>query len=100
MISTDGQPKRVGNGIVWMQAFVPVIGAFFAFGTIVVIIINIILLSIDARRLEKAGYDTSGVGTVWLVPVYLYQRAKLLNDGMGYFIVWCVTFGLGLFGFF
>ena len=33
---------------------------------------------------------------VWLIPVYLYQRAKVLNQNLAYFIVWIVCFALML----
>ncbi|MFO1353881.1 MAG: hypothetical protein U1E88_05305 [Acinetobacter sp.] len=31
-------------------------------------------------------------GMVWLVPVYLFQRAKALDQSLAYFIVWIVCF--------
>ena len=90
----------VKNGLIWTQAFMPAIGALFAFGTIVTIIINCVLLSVDSKNIRKAGYDTTQLGSPWLVPIYLYRRAKMFNHGNAYFIVWCVMFGLSFIGFF
>lgn len=91
---------KVSNTLIWIQALMPVIGAFFAFGTVVCIVINIILLTFDEKELKKAGYDVAQLGGVWLVPAYLYKRAKMLKENNAYFIVWCVTFGLSFLGFF
>ncbi|WP_186350706.1 hypothetical protein [Pseudomonas fragi] len=63
------------------------------------IILNIALSYFDEKRLQKAGHDTSKFkGMVWLVPVYLFQRAKALNQNMAFFAVWIVSFALVLFG--
>lgn len=102
--SAASKPKPtqapVSNTLVWILAFVPAIGALFAFGTLVVLAVNIILCVADDRQLSKAGYNTATLGSAWLIPVYLYKRADMLHQGKGYFIVWCVTFGLSFLGFF
>jgi hypothetical protein len=91
--------KSVNNILIWILAFIPLIGALFEFGTLVFLAINIILCFIDDKILEKSGYDTDSLDA-WLVPVYLYKRAKMLGHNLAYFIVWCVSFGLSFFGFF
>ena len=96
----DSPKGPVDNTLVWLQAFSPAIGGVFMFGTFVMIFINCLLLTVDSKNLEKAGYDISAVGNPWLVPVYLYKRAELFGDSKAYFIVWCVTFGLSFLGFF
>ena len=64
----------------------------------VTVILNIALSILDERKLRKAGWDTNKIrGMVWLVPVYLFKRAKLLEQNMAYFIVWLVAFGLVFF---
>jgi hypothetical protein len=80
-------------------AFIPAIGAFFEFGTLLFLVANIVLCVFDEKGLKKAGY-TESLGSAWLIPVYLYKRAKYLNHSLAYFIVWCVTFGLSFIGFF
>lgn len=89
---TMQNPTTVSNTIVWIIAFIPVIGAFFAFGFLAFLIINIVLCSVDDNMLKKAGYDTTSLGNTWLIPVYLYKRAEMFHHSKAYFIVWCVTF--------
>lgn len=96
----DNPKEPVDNTIVWIQSFIPAIGAVFKFGTLVMILINCILLTVDSNNLEKSGYDVTPMGNPWFVPVYLYKRAQLFGHSNVYFIVWCVTFGLSCMGFF
>jgi hypothetical protein len=91
--------KPANNALVWILAWIPLIGTLFEFGTLVFLVINIVLCLIDENQLEKAGYETSSLGSAWLIPVYLYKRAKMLGNSLAYFIVWCVCFGLSFFGF-
>lgn len=111
--------RHVNNTVVWLLAFAPIIGLFieatvaaFAYNGneyrmekaladaefwYITVILNIALCLWDEKRLKKAGTDTSGFkGMVWIVPVYLYQRAKALNQNLAYFIVWLVCFALML----
>jgi hypothetical protein len=60
--------------------------------------LNIALAFFDEKRLKNAGHNTDKFkGWVWLVPVYLYQRAKATKQNLAYFIVWIVCFVLVLF---
>jgi hypothetical protein len=63
----------------------------------IVIILNIALSLLDERKLKKAGYQTSKMGSAWLVPIYLYKRATTLKQNLGYFFVWLACFGASLF---
>jgi len=36
------------------------------------------------------------MGSAWLVPVYLFNRAKVLKQNNAYFIIWVVLFCLSL----
>lgn len=57
--------------------------------------LNVGLSYFDEGRLNRAGYDTGKFKAMaWLVPVYLYKRAKALNQSLGYFIVWMACFVL------
>lgn len=59
--------------------------------------LNILLGIFDEKRLQKAGHNTARFkGWIWLVPVYLYQRAQYLQQNLAYFIVWLVCFALVL----
>jgi len=97
-----GQPSnaKVSNVLVWFIAFIPAIGALFMFGTVLFLIVNIAMCWVDERHLQKQGFDTSSFGSTWLIPTYLYKRAKFFGHSVAYFVVWLVTFGLSIFGFF
>jgi hypothetical protein len=110
--------KHIGNGVVWILAFAPIIGYFLetAFSYVVnnsdtaadaamtdskywfiTLALNIGLSYFDEGRLQRAGYDTSKFKAIaWFVPGYLYKRAKALNQSLGYFVVWMVCFVLTL----
>lgn len=100
----------VDNSIVWVLAFAPLIGVLLEgiVGGIIgaareslwfiTLILNVLLASADATNLRKAGHETSKMGAAWLVPVYLFKRAKLLRQNNAYFVVWCVLFALLLMG--
>jgi hypothetical protein len=110
--------KHIGQSIVWTLAFAPIIGSIlesiFAYAVnnsdaaadmaisdsrywFITLALNIALAYYDEGRLNRAGYDTSKFkGAAWLVPVYLYRRAKALNQNLAYFIVWLVCFAVML----
>lgn len=113
---------HIGNVVVWLLAFAPLIGmameAMLA-GALaptdelaglagemavksgqywwVTLALNIGLSLLDERRLKRAGVDTSRFGKlVFIVPVYLWKRAKSLNHTPSYFWTWIALFGLTL----
>ncbi|WP_105172353.1 DUF4339 domain-containing protein [Pseudoalteromonas sp. T1lg24] len=110
--------EHVNNTVVWILAFAPIIGYFLEWvvaGAInssewkaekamaeakyfyITIILNVALSYLDEKRLSQAGHNTEKFkGMTWLVPVYLFQRAKNLNHNMAYFAVWIVSFLLVL----
>lgn len=90
--------KSKNDTFAWLMAFVPligtIIGIIIGFGY-TCLILNIILCYIDEKNLKEQGVDTSEFGELtFLVPYYLYKRAKALNDSMTYFAVWCVLFAI------
>ncbi|GAA5784361.1 DUF4339 domain-containing protein [Chitiniphilus shinanonensis] len=107
---------QVNNTLVWVLAFAPLIGLileYFIAGMVhrseyrveravsegefwyITLLLNIALSLWDERRLKQAGVSTARFrGWVWLVPVYLFQRAKALQQNLAYFIVWLVCFAL------
>ena len=123
-ISFEGPPPldgaHVNNLFVWILAFAPIIGqalkGFFAVlfikGPIfwdfqiddelkskpyflIPFAINLLLTFWDLKKLKEAGYETKAfVSYFWLVPVYLYKRAKYLKQKNTYFIVWMCCFFL------
>jgi hypothetical protein len=63
----------------------------------VTLALNIGLSLLDERRLKRAGVDTSQFGKlVFIVPVYLWKRAKSLNQTPSYFWTWLALFGVTL----
>lgn len=110
---------KVNNSVVWIIAFAPIIGtflealtAYFLYGDTyraekaiannkfwyITLILNIALCFWDEQRLKKAGHNTDHFkGWVWLIPVYLFQRAKILKQNYAYFIVWIICFALIVF---
>lgn len=98
----------IDNSLVWWLAVAPLAGMFLAgflsgltqkdIGNFwwVTLVLNIVLSTLDEKKLQKAGHDTSRMGSAWLVPVYLYKRAEVLKQKNTYFIVWVVLFCLSL----
>lgn len=111
--------EHVNNTVIWFLAFAPIIGyllewiiAGMVYGNewqaeqavssgnffYVTLILNIGLSLLDEKKLKSAGHNTTKYrGWVWLVPVYLFQRAKNLNHNMSYFSVWIISFLLVIF---
>lgn len=114
--------SRIGKALVWFLAFAPVIGmmlevmlggAFAPDSSLagdagelavktgqfwyVTLVLNIGLSLLDNWRLKRAGVDTSRFGRLALVvPVYLWKRAKSLNQRPAYFWTWVVMFAITL----
>jgi hypothetical protein len=108
----------VNNKVVWVLAFAPLIGYLlesFIAGLLgsthsqwerdmsenrywyVTVILNITLCLFDDRLLKQAGYDMRRFKWwVFVVPVYLYQRAKLLKQNQACFIAWIVCFFISI----
>lgn len=93
-----------GSPMAWVIACAPLIGAFaegvvsglFHYqGSVLVIVaigINVFLCTKDRKTLLQEGVDPKKLGEAWIVPVYLFRRAKVLNENLGYPILWCVLF--------
>lgn len=114
-------PSTAPSEIVWALAFAPVIGLLLeetvahltatpvqkAYAVAwdahinelwwITLVLNVALSLLDERRLKKRGFNTKKMGQAWLVPVYLYRRAKTLGDKPVHFVVWMVGFFAVLF---
>ena len=101
----------VSNGIIWVVAFALPIGLIleeFVADLLsmspdnlwfITVALNVGLCYLDENRLSQAGHDTDRFGSwAWLVPVYLYQRARATGQRLGYFVVWMAWFALLLVG--
>ncbi|WP_176000739.1 DUF4339 domain-containing protein [Burkholderia vietnamiensis] len=113
---------KISNAVVWVLALAPIIGLMLQAmigGALaptddmaelagqmavksgqywwVTLLLNIGLSWLDERRLKRAGVDTSEFGKlVFVVPVYLWKRAKSLHQSPAYFWTWIVLFVLSL----
>lgn len=100
----------VNNTFVWIVAFAPIIGTFLEYLVagathsnrnnlwFITLALNIVLTATDDWMLKQAGHDTKKWGWMWwLVPVYLYKRAKALNQSLAYFTTWMICFFVSLF---
>ena len=99
----------ISNTLVWWLAFAPLVGLFlaeFLAGASntgaekfwwVTLVLNIVLSIADEKKLKQAGHRTDQMGPSFIVPVYLFKRAKILQQSNNYFIVWLVLFVLTLF---
>ena len=109
---------RINNNVVWLLAVSPLlIGAlryglalFDAHGNELLAdrflaqnrywaagpLVSIALSYWDEAVLKKAGVNTRLLGQAWLVPVYLFKRAKALAQTPAYAWVWVGLFALGL----
>lgn len=110
---------QIKNLLVWLLAFSPIIGLFLQFFVsgimhsnneylmetaakngdywYITVILNITLCLWDAKRLKEAGIDTKNFGKwVWLVPIYLFQRSKALNQTKAYFVTWIFLFAISI----
>lgn len=98
----------VDNSLVWWLAVAPIAGVILA-GFLAglthkdvgnfwwaTLVLNVVLSTLDEKKLQKAGHDTKRMGAAWLVPVYLYKRAEVLKQKNTYFIVWIVLFAISL----
>lgn len=104
--------KKVNNTFAWLLALTPIVyvlveymvseifyGETYFFTLLVAIVINSIFFISDINIVRKAGYDKDKL-SVWyiaLIPLYLFKRAKALDQNNAYAIVWCVLFGITLF---
>lgn len=107
-VSTAPPPltgENIDNKYVWAVAAVPIVGAVLEFlladtlglGTLLLFLLpNIALCSLDERKLKKAGHKKPDKFWVFIVPVYLWKRAGLVNQNRSYFWAWVVVFALSI----
>ncbi|MFQ3071254.1 DUF4339 domain-containing protein [Neisseria polysaccharea] len=107
--------ESVSNVMVWMIAFLPLAGEFIRgmiLGSMysnvydlnqaiingelwyVTLVLNIVFCIADGLMLKKAAIDVKRfiAWAFFLMPVYLYKRARYLNQSLAYFWVWIVCF--------
>jgi len=98
---------QASHALPWVSAFVPLAGLVFDavlnemgwsnwVGTVTVIGTNILLLTMDEKKLKAQGFSTERMGASWLVPVYLFKRVQVAGGGYGYAVCWMITFFISL----
>ncbi|BDH45012.1 hypothetical protein TUM12370_10560 [Salmonella enterica subsp. enterica serovar Choleraesuis] len=112
--------SKVPSAYIWLLAFAPILGFMLesfitaALGMddqaslealdkgqfwYVTVLLNIVLGFLDERRLRRCGFNTEGFGSMcWLVPVYLWKRAKNIKTSTIPFWIWLATFAFILMG--
>lgn len=106
---------EVDNTFVWLLAFSPVLGILLKIvlaaaltgswaptvmqGTLrnlwwVTLALNVLLGTIDVRRLRAAGYNTDAFNRFWVlfVPLYLFNRARYLQQRPTYAWTWVAVY--------
>lgn len=95
----------VDSTLVWIIAFVPLIGIFTnrifnpLISLIIVVGLNLSLTASDQSKLKQQGFNTTSLGawSAFLIPVWLFRRVRLVGGSNDYAIVWIVTFCISLF---
>lgn len=98
------------DGIAWLIAAVPLVGAgveylagarISALGPAVVfagyLAVNTLLCFYDMRRLRSDGHESPDGWTAFIVPVYLWKRAKLLGRNQLITAAWIAAFVAAIF---
>jgi GYF domain 2 len=100
--------ELVNNSLVWIIAILPLVISLVDASLVEnnaqplkwyhIMFINIPFLTWDARRLNRAGYNSGwilGAGLIF-IPVYLFLRAKMLKQSPAYGIVWIICLVLAV----
>lgn len=110
----DRETAAVSDTLPWVAAFSPLVyfplfGVLLALGLSdavadwvafgIWVVVNGVLVTLDAKQMEAAGYDTTTMGNTWLMHQYLHRRAAAVERTNAYAVVWIVCFVVMLFGF-
>ena len=110
-LESDSPPEHTVapaiNLIIWILALSPIVGIFLdltgfvliglpipILPDVVVLALSIYFGYVDQKKLKAIGHDTSKMGPPWLVPIYLFKRARILKHKLTYLIVWCGLCGV------
>ena len=91
----------IDNKFIWAVVAVPIVGVVIELiaGTELIwlyIAANIICCVLDEKKLKAAGQKAPTNWMVFLVPVYLWKRADLLNQKKHYFWAWIAAFVISI----
>lgn len=102
------------NGTIWWVAFSPLISLIIVIAVmsflwenqnqnseyikiykilsewnfVVYILVNLIFVGIDSSKLKNYGHDVSKFGTIFIIPVYIWKRNKILKKTQASFWIW------------
>jgi hypothetical protein len=93
--------EDVDNTFMWILVTIPLVSSLLdlALATTLIfpaILANIALCVVDERKLKKAGHKAPVNWAVFIVPIYLWKRAELLNHKKYYFSAWVLVFALSI----
>ena len=93
--------EDIDNKYIWAIVAVPIIGVIIELiaGMELVLLYvaaNIACCVLDVRKLKAAGQKSPTNWMVFLVPLYLWKRADLLNHKKYYFWAWIAAFVLSI----
>lgn len=102
---------EIDNSYVWSVAFMPlsclVLKMLFInssrytalFISFCIGLISIVICIVDERTAKKSGYDTKELllWAILFIPVYLFRRAYLFKQSMGYAITWLISYFILVF---
>jgi hypothetical protein len=112
-MSESLERRPVDNSFGWLLTFAPLLillvdaalllsGAVevYGYGFWIAVAVNIVLAVLDSRLLNSRGYDVSTGLAVFLVPVYLVQRARATEQTYAMPAVWAAVFVASVAGSF
>jgi len=103
--------SAVDGWLMWIIALLPIFIAFPA-GSIsewiafhfkflspyrwgIYALVSCVLCLVDAMKIRKAGHDITLLERwFWILPIYMYQRAKKLQQVGVYLVVWIIVFSI------
>lgn len=93
--------EDIDNKFMWLLVSVPIIGVIIDLiaGTTLMfpsIIANVALCMLDEKKLKSAGHETPVHWSVFIVPIYLWKRTKLLSHQKHYFSAWVAVFFISI----
>jgi len=98
-------PSGIHNGFVWALAAVPIIGiviyAASGFASklvffVIFFVLNSLFFWLDQKMLKERGHPVPASKWANVIPVYLWQRAKALNQRKFYVWIWVITFSYSI----
>lgn len=105
---------EIDNSLIWIVSFSPLLtlflrilllstyGYLFSFLSICIGLASITICIIDEERIKKSGYDTKEtlLWAILFIPVYLFRRAYIFKQSMGYAFTWLALYLFELFFYF